>query len=178
MAFGLPIAIFGEQVSVGGTGFRNSGGKLADYIIKTGLQGNLGIIEIKKPDTKLLETKPYRGKVHAPSKELAGAVNQVLDQRYRLQQEITQKKENDDVRDVYAYSVGCVVIAGHTMDMVEHKKSFELFRASQRDVTIITFDELLTKLRALHEFLSQGDEAIVLFSTYDGEDNEPEELEA
>jgi hypothetical protein len=177
MGFGLPIAVFGEQVSVGGTGFQNSGGKLADFVIQTGLQGNLGVIEIKKPATLLVEAKPYRGKVHAPSKELAGAVNQVLDQRYRLQQEITQKKESDNVRDVYAYSVGCLVIAGRNPDIVEHKKSFELFRTGQRDVTIVTFDELLAKLRALYEFLSKGDEAIASPAAHGGEDDELEDLE-
>ena len=178
MAFGLPIAVFGEQVSVGGTGFQNSGGKLADFLIQTGLQGNLSIIEIKKPATMLVEVKPYRGKIHAPAKELAGAVNQILDQRYRLQQEITQKKANDEVKDVYAYSVGCLVIIGRNPESVDHKKSFELFRTSQRDVTIITFDELLAKLRALHEFLSQGDEAIVLPAAHGAESaDELEDLE-
>ena len=158
MAFGLPIAVFGEQVSVGGTGFKGSGGKLSDYVIKTGLQGNLGIIEIKKPGTVLVESKPYRGKVHPPTKDLAGAVTQVLDQRFRLQQEITQKKENDNIRDIYAYSVSCIVIAGREIEPVDHKKSFELFRGGQRDVLIITFDEVLTKLKALHDFLRADDD--------------------
>jgi hypothetical protein len=34
------------------------------------------------------------------------------------------------------------------------QQSFELFRGNQREVVVITFDELLGKLKALHEFLS------------------------
>jgi hypothetical protein len=110
-AFALPIAVFGDQVSVGGTGFAG-GGKIADFVVRTGLMGNVSIIEIKKPTTQLVGKTPYRGKVHAPSTELAGAVNQVLDQRFRLQQEINQKKINDEILDVYAYAVDCLVIIG------------------------------------------------------------------
>lgn len=157
LAFGFPVTIFGQQVSVGGGKFDSSGGKLADYVVKTGLLGNLAIIEIKKPGTNLLETQPYRGDIFQPSKELTGSVAQVLDQRFRLQQEINQKKINEGVYDIFAYSVQCVVIAGRVPDTEQKRKSFELYRSNLRDVVIITFDELLEKLKSIYEFLSSGE---------------------
>ncbi|MER8962097.1 hypothetical protein [Mesorhizobium sp. M0701] len=36
---------------------------------------------------------------------------------------------------------------------LDQQRSFEIFRGSQRDVLVITFRELLAKLKALHEFL-------------------------
>ncbi|WP_438346823.1 Shedu immune nuclease family protein [Methylorubrum populi] len=156
LAFGFPVAIFGEQVSVGGGAFNGSGGKLADYVVRSGLLGNVSLVEIKKPGTALVEAKSYRGGVHAPTKELSGAVTQVLDQRYRLQGEIGQKKLNTGIFDVFAYSIQCIVIAGRIPDMESTKKSLEIYRSNLRDVVVITFDELLEKLKALEKFLSSG----------------------
>lgn len=80
LAFGLPVMIFGDQVSVGAATFDGSGGKIADFVLRAGLFGNLAIVEIKTPQTKLVETGIYRGGVHAPTSDLSGAVTQVADQ--------------------------------------------------------------------------------------------------
>lgn len=154
LAFNLPAIAFGDQVAVGGTKFDGSGGKLADYVVKLGLFGNLALIEIKTPKTPLLEKKSYRGGVHAPSEDLVGAVTQVLDQRHQLQNEINNKKIASKTYDVFTYAVACIVIAGREPANDEAKKSLELYRNNLRDVVVITFDELLHKLRALHKFLS------------------------
>lgn len=159
LAFGYPVSIFGEQVSVGGGKFKLSSGKIADYLVRSGLLGNVSLIEIKKPSTKLLDKAAYRVEVYSPSKELSGSVSQILDQRYRLQQEITQKKENEDIRDIWAYAVQCTVIAGRIPDAKHERKSLELYRSNLRDVAVVTFDELLEKLNSLHEFLSSNSNA-------------------
>ncbi|RUV67124.1 DUF4263 domain-containing protein [Mesorhizobium sp. M5C.F.Cr.IN.023.01.1.1] len=153
LAFNLPALMFDEQVAVGGTRFDGGGGKVVDYLLRVGGMGNLAIVEIKKPATKLLETRQYRQGLHAPTAELSGAISQVLDQRYRLQQEINNKKMASRVFDIYAYAVPGIVIAGVAPTDPDQQKSFELFRNNLRDVTVITFDELLSRLRALHEFL-------------------------
>ena len=153
LAFDLPALVFDEQVAVGGTRFDGGGGKIADYLIRVGGMGNLAMLEIKRPATKLLEARQYRESLHAPTSELSGAVSQVLDQRYRLQQEINNKKMASRIYDVYAYAVPGIVIAGIMPTDPDEQKSLELFRNNLRDVTVITFDELLARLRALHEFL-------------------------
>jgi hypothetical protein len=51
--------------------------------------------------------------------------------------------------------VHCIVIAGRDPGKDEQKKSLELYRNNLRDVVVITFDELLWKLKNLHEFLSK-----------------------
>ncbi|TIR90023.1 Shedu anti-phage system protein SduA domain-containing protein, partial [Mesorhizobium sp.] len=57
--------------------------------------------------------------------------------------------------DVFTYAVPCIVIVGRSPITVEEKKSLELYRNNLRDVIVITFDELLAKLKALHEFLAK-----------------------
>lgn len=159
LAFNLPALVFKEQVSVGGTRFDGSGGKLADYLLRIGGIGNLAIVEIKKPGTKLVESRQYREGLHAPTNDLSGAVSQVLDQKYKLEQEINNKKVASRVYDVFTYSVPCLVIAGVLPTRDDEQKSLELFRNNLRNVAVITFDELLQKLQVLHNFLSQPSEA-------------------
>lgn len=169
-AFALPMTVFGEQVSVGGTGFRG-GGKIADFVVRSGLMGNVSIIEIKKPSTQLLMKDKYRGKVFAPSSELSGSIVQVSDQRFRLQQEINNKKASDEIHDVYAYAVSCLVIAGKTPDTEPTRKSFEMFRSSLNGVTVVTFDELLEKLKFVRDVLKSE---IAPFEVVEDEDGEIE----
>lgn len=159
LAFGLPVILFRDQVTVGGTKFDGSGGKIADFVMKAGLYGNLGIIEIKTPQTGLVEARSYRDEVHAPTRHLSGAVTQVAEQRYKLQMDIKQKKVDSHQFDIYSYGIQCVLIAGRNPGDEAKRKSFELFRNGLKDVIIITFDELLAKLQSLLEFLKDDGDA-------------------
>lgn len=159
LAFGLPIMIVGDQLSVGGRKFSGVGDKISDFVVKAAASGNLALIEIKTPDTLLLEATPYRGDLHAPGRELSGAVNQVLDQRYQSQKSIQSLKDNSGVWDIETYAVQGLVIAGRTPEPTPESKarlkSLELFRNSLKSVMIVTFDELLIKLEQLLEFLRE-----------------------
>ena len=158
LAFGLPIVGVGDQVSVGGRTFSGGGEKIADFLIKNSLTDNLALIEIKTPHTKLIG-KEYRGGVFPPSRDLAGCVTQVLDQRHHLQADLNALKDNSRQYGVQSYAIRCVVIIGTTPEEPDQKKSLELFRNNLHDVLVITFDELLEKLRQLHKFLSSDADA-------------------
>ena len=153
LAFGLPIMMIGDHVSVGGRKFSGEGDKISDFAVKAAISGNLSLLEIKTSETPLIEATAYRGELHAPSRELSGAVNQVLDQRYQLQKSITFLKDNSGVFDVESYAVQCLVIAGCSPKGRAQLKSLELFRNALKSVTVVTFDELLRKLEHLLEVL-------------------------
>jgi hypothetical protein len=153
LAFGYPIVAMGEQVSVGGGRFNGKGEKIADFTVMAALSGNLALVEIKKPSSPLLSSTPYREAVYAPSRELSGSIAQILDQKYQLQTDFAVKKVKSRSWDVEAYSVQCLVIIGSNPKSDNERKSFELFRRDLRQVFIITFDELLTKLKAILDFL-------------------------
>lgn len=152
LAFGLPVVAVGDQLSVGGRTFVGTGEKIADFLVKNDLTDNLALIEIKTPETTLLG-RPYRDAVFPPSTHLSGAVTQVLDQRYKLQAELNTKKANTRRYDLEAYAIRCVVIIGTMPEDPDQKKSLELFRNNLHDTLVITFDELLSKLKHLHHFL-------------------------
>lgn len=153
LTFALPIVVMEGQVSVGGRDFLGKGDKITDFLAKNNLTDNITLIEIKTPQTKLLG-KQYRSKAYPASKDLVGSVTQVLDQRYKLQTEINQLKANSRRWDLETYAVRGLAIIGMTPNAPEEKKSFELFRNNLHDVFVVTFDELLEKLRHLHAFLS------------------------
>lgn len=154
LAFGFPVLKMGDQVSVGGRKLDGSGDKIADFVVKAAATGNLGLIEIKTPQTGLLTSRrPYRADVYAPTWELSGAVSQVLDQANHLQRNLLTLKDNSDDYAIEAFAINAVVIAGRNPTEKAERKSFEFYRNSLRSVLILTFDELLYKLEQLHEVL-------------------------
>jgi hypothetical protein len=98
----------------------------------------------------------YREGIYTPSSDLSGAINQVLDQRYKLQKEISSIKENTRMYDIETYSVHCAVIVDTMLEGVDEQKSIELFRGNLKEVNIVTFDEMLEKLKVLKNFIASN----------------------
>lgn len=153
LAFGYPVIKVQDQASVGGCKLSGSGEKIADFLVKNSRTNNTAIFEIKTPQADLLNKTPFRRGIHKPSSELTGAINQALDQKYQFQTHIASVKHNSRIHDMESYSVHCCLIIGVTPSDKDQQKSFELFRGNSKDVEIVTFDELLEKLRQLRDFL-------------------------
>ncbi len=149
LAYSHPIFLVQDQAYVGGASLRGVGEKIADFLVAQSYTGNLGLIEIKRPKTPLLHRKEYRVGLYSPSKELSGAICQVLNQRFRLQTNFTQKAYEHGLQDVHPYAIHCIVIAGTSPENRNEGKSLELFRGTLKDVLIVTFDELLEKLKGI-----------------------------
>ena len=154
LAFGYPVIKVHDQASVGGRTIFGTGEKIADFLVKHSMTNNVAIVEIKKPQTKLLNQRKVSDGVYAPSGELVGAMNQTLDQKHRLEQEIAQIKVNSRIYDIESYSLHCCLIVGTVPSGEDRLRSFEMFRGNSKDVEIITFDELLEKLKHVREFLN------------------------
>lgn len=154
LAFGYPVVKIQDQAHVGGRRLSGSGETIADFLVKNGISNNAALFEIKKPGTPLLNKKPYRGELYTPSSALAGAMNQMLDQKNEFQKDVAHIKENGHIYDIESYAVHGVLVIGTTPADRDQQKSFELFRGNSKDITIITFNELLGKLKSIHDFLS------------------------
>ena len=141
---------------LGGRKLDGSGGKITDFLVKNRMTDNVAIVEIKTPQTRLLNKGQYRGGVYVPSAALSGAVNQALDQQHQFEREILTLKGRSEVDNIQSYAVHCCLIVGQIPMNADHKKSFELFRRNSKNVEVITFDELLRKLKDLLGFLGPG----------------------
>jgi hypothetical protein len=149
LVFAHPIFMVKSHAFVGGTAFSGRGEKIADFLVKNQFTGNLALIEIKRPDTSLVRTNDYRADLHGPDKHLVSAISQVLDQRYHLQINFAVKAYESGLQDIHPYAIHCIVIIGTTPAIPRERKSLELFRNASRDVSIVTFDEMLAKLKEI-----------------------------
>jgi hypothetical protein len=153
MAFGYPIVKVKDQASIGGRKLSGAGEKITDFLVKNSLTNNTALFEIKTPQTPLLSSRSYREGVFTPTQELSGSINQALDQRYQFQKQISQIKDTSSIYDIESYAVHSCLIIGKTPSDADQQKSFEMFRRNSKEVQIVTFDELLEKLKQLHDFL-------------------------
>ena len=153
MAFGYPIVKVKDQASIGGRKLSGSGEKITDFLVKNSLTNNTAMFEIKTPQTQLLNKRAYRDGVFTPAPDLSGSINQALDQRYQFQKQISQIKDTSRIFDLESYAVYSCLIIGRTPADSDQQKSFELFRRNSKEVQIVTFDEMLEKLKQLHGFL-------------------------
>ena len=151
MLFGYPIVVVRDQAHLGGAGLDGSGDTITDFLVKNQSTESLALVEIKKPDTPLTGRKSRTGRSR-PSGDLSEAVVQVIDQRYEL---LTNYNCRVGVREAgKVHAVDCIVVAGRTPVDPNQLASFEMYRTSLRDVRILTFDEVLLKLRALRDYLA------------------------
>ena len=157
LAFGYPVVKVRGQASVGGHKLSGQGETIADFLVKNSLTNNCAIIEIKTPQTRMFNKGAYRGEVHAPSRELVGAINQALNQKHNFEREIARIKDNSQLYDIESYSVRCCLVVGTIPSDQDLNKSFELFRGNSKHVEIVTFDELLEKLKGLRDLLTSRD---------------------
>lgn len=168
LAFGVPVLLFQGEATVGGRTYGGSGDKRTDFLLKAAKSGNLSIVEIKRPDTELLDDKVYRGGIHAPHGKLSGAVAQAMDQRWHLQRNNSlladahrrlkaESGASGDEAHPETYAVQCIVVAGTTPTTPDRLKSLELYRNGLAGITVITYDELLLKLTNLLSLLKDPD---------------------
>lgn len=150
---GLPYSVFQEKAYIGGKDVSNKHGEITDFLLKHAIVPNTAIVEIKTPSTPLLNPKEYRAGVFPASKDLTGAIVQILTQRSIFAQSasIIQGRENINI-----YNPQGVLILGQLteLDTEEKIRSFELFRTSQKDVKIVTYDECLVLLKMVIDTLS------------------------
>jgi regulator of replication initiation timing len=155
MAFARPVELIHTQFHAKGSALTGAGAQIGDFLFKEYGQA-LAIVEIKTPETALLQDAAYRGEeVFGPHSKLSGAVTQVLFQQSELRKRwMTHVHDNPTLRLSDADVIKCVVVAGRIPTDPAKLRSFEVFRNACKDVDIVTFDELLAKLEFLEKQLT------------------------
>lgn len=148
--FAVPTVIFEREAYVGGKRIDNTQGNLADFLVENEITRDAVLIETKTPVTDLLGPE-YRRGTYNVSRDLAGAIQQVLTQRQTLNEEYLGLR--GDPPD--AFDPHCIVIAGHTDELGQDSKrrSFELYRSNQSRVDVVTYDELFEQTKTLINLL-------------------------
>jgi hypothetical protein len=155
-----------ERITTGANLWTGAG-KRSDAVMRSrAFVSTLLFCEIKRHDTPLLSSNPYRPPdVYAPSIELSGGVAQLqktVRKTYRLLLDQIRSLTKDDGSptglDVSTTKPRQVLLIGDLNEFkTEHGingekvESFELFRRSQHDIEVITFDELYERARFIVE---------------------------
>ncbi|WP_017902994.1 Shedu immune nuclease family protein [Pseudomonas asplenii] len=153
MVFARPVTLLHTQFHARGSMVNGSGAHIGDLLLAQGRE--LAIVEIKKPSTPLMQSRPYRNlDVYGPHLQLSGAITQVLYQQGLMRSTWLSHLQDPTMRDLNPDTARCVVIAGTKPTEEGRRRSFEIFRNACKDVEVVTFDELLGKLRILAVHLS------------------------
>lgn len=154
--FATPCALIKSKAYVGGTTVDGNGASFVDFLYRSELTKDVLLIEIKKPTTKLLSSEGYRSNSYRISTELSGALSQVLSYRQTMMVESRDIVAKSGFRfDVI--SPRCAIIIGNTNELLDDdgalnpskRDTFENFRNCLNGVTVITYDELLQKVKSL-----------------------------
>lgn len=147
--FSYPIVVLREKAYLGGKRVDNQHGNVADFLARAASSGNAVIIEIKTPTTPLLGQE-YRDEAYPLSADLTGAVAQVLKYRDSLSENVRDLMPGNE-HGILSTESRCLVIAGHTSTLTTtpRRLGFERFRERLAGVTIVTFDELFTRVLEL-----------------------------
>lgn len=147
--FPFEVILKKNEAYVGGKTIENQDGRVVDFLFQNGFEDNFALLEIKTHKKTFFKSNPYRKPdVFALSDELSGGISQCLDQKDTFIKEFGAKEKILDPK--------VILVIGNKGDLDEHKaKCFELLRANQKNVEIVTFDELLSKLRGLLNVISE-----------------------
>lgn len=146
--FPYEVVLSKGKAFVGGKTFENAEGRIVDFLFQTGFKDNFALLEIKTPKKQLLKNLAYRApSVFSVSDELSGGVNQCLDQKDIFMRDLGQKYQSLDPKSI-------LLIGQKNKLSIEQAKCFELFRANQKNIDVVTFDELQTKLSGLYEVIT------------------------
>ncbi|MEB1092796.1 Shedu immune nuclease family protein [Xanthomonas campestris pv. campestris] len=152
MAFNYPVVKIGDTPYVGGKIHTATGGRFSDFLMNAAATKNLAIVEIKSPGMKLLGNT-YRS-IFPPSHELSGAVAQAISQRTEMQESFAYTGRDLLINGYRSHAIDCMVIAGTSPKEDDQRRDFERYRHSLHGVHIVTFDELVARLRSIYDLMT------------------------
>ncbi|NGM65433.1 Shedu immune nuclease family protein [Sphingobacterium sp. SGR-19] len=149
--FPYEVIIRKREAFVGGKTIENDEGRIVDFLFTNGFTDNFVLIEIKTHKKELLKKVPYRKpSTFCMSDDLSGGIAQCLDQKDTYVKDFGNKYPSFDPK--------CILIVGRKDNLNSNQKNcFELLRANQSTVDIVTFDELFKKLQGLLKVISYSD---------------------
>lgn len=156
--FAVPLTYFNDKFYAGGKNIDNEGGVFPDFLFKEQFTANVALVEIKTPDSKLVEDKKYRNGAYGMAEELNGGVIQLLKQRDILLKDVKSvRKPSSDPNKYYdPINPMCYLIIGSNKQFGtdfsdEKRESFNLFRNELRSIEVLTFDEVFKRIETVLE---------------------------
>ena len=149
------------EQTVRGANFAVSGKRADALLVSNGILRTVAMAEIKRPDTPLLNSSPYRPGVYGVSSEFSGAVAQVQETVRAAVSSLGEWLDEKDEeggrtgRGAYLVQPRAFLIIGTAASLCstngnpsdEKFRSFESYRANLKAPEVLTFDELVSRAR-------------------------------
>lgn len=149
------------QALYGGADVTGRGGEEGDFLMATEGDARFAVlVEIKKPDTDLLDAVRYRNGAWRPSKELAGGVAQLQAncQQWQVASRQLPNSEWASEREITTAQPEGILVIGRLSsidDDREKEESFERFRRHLWNPKVLTYDELYARAEFIVERTAQ-----------------------
>lgn len=121
---------------------------IADFLMET-FDGFVDIVEIKRPDGQLnfWSTSKDHGNL-IPSQDLVKAITQTQNYIQNLEEEMNNAKTIKNLDGLPIIKPRATLIFGRSGDWSDdEKKAFRILNAGYRDLTILTYDQVLARAR-------------------------------
>jgi hypothetical protein len=160
-AFSAPVFQLRGETYLGGKlplGRQGRGGVATDFLFADDSTKSFAVVEIKKPDAKLVGPL-YRGEdesgfdneVYAMHSDLTGAVVQTRNQIAVAVEDFQMLERGGFFDKINRVHPKGVLVTGMVAALSQREKdSFNHFRQGLQSLTVITFDELLRRLKLLY----------------------------
>lgn len=147
--FPFQVILYKKEAYVGGKTISNSEGRVVDFLFQNGFKDNYALLEIKTHHTLLFKSTAYREPAaYSMHESFSGAISQCLDQKSTFLTEFGSSYKSFDPKSV--------LIIGTKSKLSETQKNcFELVRSNNKHVEIVTFDELLEKIKGLKDIINK-----------------------
>ncbi|GAA4706908.1 hypothetical protein GCM10025781_26960 [Kocuria gwangalliensis] len=153
--FSMPIVVACAQAHVQAADVSGRGARITDFLCANTVTHSAVVVEIKAPATALMAKTSYRGKgtaeVYPPDTSLSGSIAQVQSQMAAVSQDLARRLDRSPELKIDAWNdVRGAVIAGRLFNLTdEQRESFLRYRAGLTTVTVLGYDEVLERLKAL-----------------------------
>lgn len=157
--FAHPVIYLNGETYLGGknsNGRQGAGGTATDFLYKNGSNGSFAVIEIKVPGCGLVASC-YRGKeglglgneTYRIDGDLTGGIVQLEHQMFTAVDYFKSQIGDDFDGLTHLNPVGFLIAGRYDTLTDAKKKSFDLFRKALGKNQVLTFDEVLAKLKLL-----------------------------
>ena len=167
--FPTRFCYFIREVETGNPDVSGKGSNTVDFAFRHGISNEISIVEIKPSSVPLLinDKKTYRNGVYKINPEIMYAISQLLQNKYKLFTELNSKAaEFDGNNDYRVFDPLCILLVGNYKSSLsdtnkkcekDKQRTFDQFRRAFHGIQIVTYDELLSKMGATLELISNPD---------------------
>lgn len=158
LIFSTPIVVEYHHATVQAGDINGRGARITDFLCANSVTRTVLIVEIKTPGAPLMSSTPYRGKgdaaVYPPHTELSGPITQLQSQMAAVPRSLASRLTPELNLDPWNDSRGAVITGRISTLNAQQRESFLRYRAGFSSVTVLGYDEVLERLKALHSMLS------------------------